>query len=343
MPVRPDEPGTGHPRTLPAPGPTPTDGPPARAEIEVPLHHPHRQDLLRREWRQQMGHLPHVRNLTLPHTNAHGLYRSRVQRRLVDDVGVSDQYTDELAGSSGGHESTVGAQVLVHLIGQGALRVADASRQADIGPGMLCIRDLRTPWDFAFTEPTTCRTLSLPRAALVEHIRTRTLPALTVVPRTAPAARLLLAHVDLARDLTTQLNGAGATAARDAMLMLLAGVITSETPHDEPQLAESLVAAATRYADTHLHDRDLSPAVIARALCVSVRTLHRAFATADESAMAYVRRRRLEKAHIDLTHAGTVAEVAARWHFADTSHFRRAYKAHFGHPPRGHDRVAVSS
>ncbi|WP_433654792.1 AraC family transcriptional regulator [Nocardia sp. CA-128927] len=269
-----------------------------------------------------------------------------MQRRLVGDVGVSDQYTDELAGSSGGDEPTDGAQVLVHIIREGALRVADASRQADIRPGMLCVRDLSTPWEFAFTQPTTCMTLSLPRAALVEHIRTRAFPSLTVVPRTAPAARLLLAHVNMAQALTSQLNGASAAAARDALLMLLAGVIASDAPPAEPLLAESVVAAATRYADKHLEDRDLSPTVIARALCVSVRTLHRAFATADESVMSYVRRRRLERAHSDLLYTGTVAEVAARWHFADTSHFRRAYKAHFGRPPRSpgrHDRVAFGS
>ncbi|WP_406187783.1 helix-turn-helix transcriptional regulator [Streptomyces sp. NBC_01006] len=68
---------------------------------------------------------------------------------------------------------------------------------------------------------------------------------------------------------------------------------------------------------------------------VSVRTLHRAFD--GETVMAYVRRRRLEGARSDLDRSGspyTVAEVAARWQFADPSHFRRAYRNAYGQSPR---------
>ncbi|WNI19548.1 helix-turn-helix domain-containing protein [Actinacidiphila sp. ITFR-21] len=45
----------------------------------------------------------------------------------------------------------------------------------------------------------------------------------------------------------------------------------------------------------------------------------------------------MEHARSELSAPGgpdTVAEVAARWQFADTSHFRRAYRAAYGHPPR---------
>jgi AraC-like DNA-binding protein len=45
--------------------------------------------------------------------------------------------------------------------------------------------------------------------------------------------------------------------------------------------------------------------------------------------MAYVRRRRLEGARRELDCPGspyTVADVAARWQFADSSHFRRAHR-----------------
>ncbi|MFI1919687.1 helix-turn-helix domain-containing protein [Nocardia sp. NPDC020380] len=126
----------------------------------------------------------------------------------------------------------------------------------------------------------------------------------------------------------------GSAAARDALVVLLAGLIAGGVRVGDPLLTDSLIAAATSFTEAHLHEPDLAPAMIARALCVSVRTLHRAFATTDETLMAYVRRRRLERARDALRHAATVAQVAERWHFADTSHFRRAYKAQFGHPPR---------
>ncbi|MEV0477801.1 helix-turn-helix domain-containing protein [Streptomyces prunicolor] len=81
----------------------------------------------------------------------------------------------------------------------------------------------------------------------------------------------------------------------------------------------------------HIHRTrlpDLTPATIARALNVSGRTLHRAFAD-GETVMAYVRRRRLEGARRELglpCGPFTVADVAARRQFADPSHFRRAHR-----------------
>jgi AraC-like DNA-binding protein len=46
---------------------------------------------------------------------------------------------------------------------------------------------------------------------------------------------------------------------------------------------------------------------------------------------AYVRRRRLELAAT--SGRPDVAEVAARWHFADSSHFARAFKHQYGETP----------
>ena len=70
---------------------------------------------------------------------------------------------------------------------------------------------------------------------------------------------------------------------------------------------------------------------------MSLRTLQRAFTATGESATSYIRRRRLARAHQELT-AGpwsglSVSELAARYHFADTSHFVRAFKQEYGHPP----------
>jgi AraC-like DNA-binding protein len=75
--------------------------------------------------------------------------------------------------------------------------------------------------------------------------------------------------------------------------------------------------------------------MIADALGVSVRTLYRAFSRqANSSVMGYVRERRLERARAELTSTRlTVSEIAARWHFADSSHFVKAYKKRFGETP----------
>ncbi|MFC7022952.1 helix-turn-helix transcriptional regulator [Promicromonospora thailandica] len=66
-----------------------------------------------------------------------------------------------------------------------------------------------------------------------------------------------------------------------------------------------------------------------------MRTLYRAFAQGSTSSvMAYVRERRLDRARLDLSGTRlTVSEVAARWQFADSSHFVKAYRKRFGTTP----------
>ncbi|WP_167449954.1 helix-turn-helix transcriptional regulator [Streptomyces hyaluromycini] len=323
----------------------PVDGAPwrNRASIAVPLQHPHRQDLLHEQWQRRFGHLAHVRQLRLPADRTAGMHRTRVERRLVGDVAVSRQFSDPIAGVSGHGDADGRADlVAVHIIRSGSLSVEDTARRADLGPGTLCIRDLHSRWRFAYTAPTDCRVLLLPRAALLGQLRRTRLPALTVAPATAPESRLLLAHLDTAWALSEHLGPAGTHAAGAALSLLLTGLIgthaaTAVPAHAPvPAPAPTLRAAATAYADRRLRDPGLTPAAIARALHVSVRTLHRAFAD-GESVMAYVRRRRLESARRELDHPGgeyTVADVASRWQFADPSHFRRTYRNTYGQPPR---------
>jgi AraC-like DNA-binding protein len=55
--------------------------------------------------------------------------------------------------------------------------------------------------------------------------------------------------------------------------------------------------------------------------------------------MGYVRERRPERAGAELmsTHL-SVSEIAARWHFADSSHFVKACRRRFGETPTGRRR-----
>ncbi|MFI5677493.1 helix-turn-helix domain-containing protein [Streptomyces cellulosae] len=129
---------------------------------------------------------------------------------------------------------------------------------------------------------------------------------------------------------------AGVRAARNSLVELVKGVLTRGFDDKEPRLAPALAQAAKDIADSRLTDPDLSPAVLARELNVSVRTLHRAFAAADESVSAYIRRRRLENARLELSSPDvrpSVSELAAHWRFADSSHFIRAFKKQFGQTP----------
>jgi AraC-like DNA-binding protein len=91
------------------------------------------------------------------------------------------------------------------------------------------------------------------------------------------------------------------------------------------------------YIDCHLDDPGLSPAGIAAAHHMSVRSLHLLFHRNGLTVGGHVRAQRLERCRADLADphlAGwSVGRIRGRWGFADAAVFGRAFKAAYGLPP----------
>lgn len=140
------------------------------------------------------------------------------------------------------------------------------------------------------------------------------------------------------QDTIHHLTDSGIEAARNALVELFHGVVRRYVDPGEPASVPAMVRAARELADRRLAHPELTPGLLARELHVSVRTLSRAFATTAEPAAAYIRRRRLEEALRDLAAGRTVSEVAARWQFADSSHFVRAFRKRYDRTPAEYSR-----
>lgn len=194
------------------------------------------------------------------------------------------------------------------------------------------------PWPRFETMPnTTNRILILPLSVLSPLLGGRSVTG----PLDSAEMRLLVAHVNMVHATIGDLGPAGVHAAHGALIELAKAVVKGRFDDVEPRLAPSLAQAAKELADRHLTDPELGPAMLARALNVSLSTLHRAFATEGLSVSAYIRRRRLEEARRALTapHGGlSVSEIAAHWHFSDSSHFIRAFKKRYGQTPKEYAR-----
>ncbi|MEU0530483.1 helix-turn-helix domain-containing protein [Amycolatopsis tolypomycina] len=151
-------------------------------------------------------------------------------------------------------------------------------------------------------------------------------------PAAAAEVQLLLAHTRVVHATLGDLSDGGVQAGRNALVELVRGVLHGYVDGTEPG---PLVHAAGNLADQLLTDPDLTPALLARHLKVSLRTLHRAFASTGEPVAAYIRRRRLEQARRALLSPSrpTVSEVAAHWQFADSSHFIRMFRRQYGRTP----------
>lgn len=104
---------------------------------------------------------------------------------------------------------------------------------------------------------------------------------------------------------------------------------------DESRLGR--LAPVIAFIDEHADD-ELTPEVLARIGCVSVRTLHAAFAEQlGESPMAYVRRIRLSRVRAELLRSDPltvrVTDVAVRWGFFHQSRFAQQYRDEFNELP----------
>lgn len=104
--------------------------------------------------------------------------------------------------------------------------------------------------------------------------------------------------------------------------------------------AETFIAA-------HLHDPALDVAMVASAMNMSVRQLHRVFAHSDRSISQWIWDRRLERAQEELVAASlrglSVGDIADRWGFSNQAHFARTFRSRYGLAPTQYRRTHAAA
>lgn len=109
------------------------------------------------------------------------------------------------------------------------------------------------------------------------------------------------------------------------------------SPDARAATAASLAGHVVQYMRAHLDDAALSAATIAAAHDISIRYLYTVLFRAGISLGDWIRTERLARCRADLARSGsrrqTVAAIAARWGFADATHFARVFRAAYGLSP----------
>jgi AraC family transcriptional activator of tynA and feaB len=146
------------------------------------------------------------------------------------------------------------------------------------------------------------------------------------------ATRVMASFLESLIAVVGNLDGAGRQAVASAALDLLPALIARHDGGDQPQPAKALLTAVRLYIDDQLTDPALSPASIAHAHAISLRTLYRLFESADDSVSGAIRDRRLSRCHADLTQGTdeSVTVIAFRWGFRNMSHFSRLFRERYG-------------
>lgn len=264
-------------------------------------------------------------------------YEAWVWRRWIDDLALVDCECGPCAGIRGRSQlaGTDGEYVIVLITCSGSETVAQEGAEANLQAGDAVAWDSTKPARFEVREPLTKRSLLIPRSALDEVSGRAWTTAGVLLDGRVPAVHLLTGYLDTLSRTLPELSPAGISAARNATLELFIGALQPGEPVDSSTVGPALRASMERWIERNLLAGELAPAAIAAAHSVSVRTVYRVFNTTGETVGEVVRVRRLAAARRDLTEGiESISAIAHRWRFSDSSHFSRAFKAHYGLSPQ---------
>jgi AraC-like DNA-binding protein len=286
-------------------------------------------------WREVVSvtHLPW--SIDLAPEDAPPLSGAWIRRRRLGDLDLIDCVCAPCSGRRTPTDlrRSPGEYVGVLIIHQGKEILSQAERDTMLHPGDALAWDSVEPAQFAVLEPLHKQTLLVPRPRFQQLFPRPELATARTLQ--GPAADLFTSYL---RFLTTmELDTLAAAAAGNAALELLGAALGSVILPSPSAMRDAKRVKVKGYIDAHLGDPGLKPRRIAEANAVSLRSLYSLFEDEGDTVSAYVRRRRLARAHADLIQLGSqlsITDVSSRWGFADTAHFSRSYRAQYGTSPR---------
>ena len=224
--------------------------------------------------------------------------------------------------------------------------------QAHLTAGEFAVYDTRRPYEVACgvggEHPTHMMTfmfppsmLPLPRNRLSALTATRFAAAVGLGDLTSQFLLQLARNID-------HYSPAEAARLSSAALEVLATRLAHEldandwgTPETRRHALRTTIQA---FIHQHLGDPGLSPATIAAAHHISLRSLHQLFHDEGLTVAGWIRRRRLEGCRRDLSDPALtsrpVAAIASRWGFSSAADFSRVFRAVHGLPPSEYRRFA---
>jgi AraC family transcriptional regulator, positive regulator of tynA and feaB len=274
-------------------------------------------------------------------------FQASVRRLWIDDLALVDARCDPCAGTRGvARIKNADIDYVVLLIAHsGRESVWLDGESTDMRSGDAVIWDTAKPGRFKVWEPMVKRSLFIPRAAWEEAAGRRSGPVGVILRRDAPTTELLTSYLGVLAHTVDRLPAHAVAAAREATLNLVAAATLPEAgPFAQFPSGEVLRATIGQWVERNIARPDLTPATIAQAHSVSVRTVHRVFEQSGETLGALIRRRRLARARLELVEGiNPITTIAARWGFSDPSHFTRAFRAQYGTSPTAFraDQVAL--
>ncbi|MDG4799579.1 helix-turn-helix domain-containing protein [Micromonospora sp. WMMD980] len=244
-------------------------------------------------------------------------------------------------------------QLVLPLSGRGV--VTQQRREGPLDPSAFALVDTVRPHgsrlrpDAATPGAVETLTVLVPHRALPLAPRRLTDLLAAPVPADAGMGALLAAFLRRIAAHPEQYAPADAWHLDRIALDLIGGVLAAPLDVERDLSVDARVtglrARVAAFVRRHLTDPALSPAAVAAAHHLSVRSLHRLFEGTGTTVGALIRTGRLDRAARELADPGlgrlSVAQIAARCGFAHPAHFSRAFRAAYGLSPGEHRERAV--
>ena len=275
--------------------------------------------------------------LKLEPTNRIQRYGSH-EARDIGDLLITDWRCPDLEGVRGKTMAAQEAESLVlFMVTTGRQIVQTPDETVVLRPGVLLLMSTRATGSFAIPGKVRKRTVRVPLTALAPYDTGAGVPDFLCLDTSAnPLARLTQDFLSGVDAQLGQMSSLDAEGARNALLVLIAGMIRSSHAPDvsETDFLPFLRQELEKWIAAHLTDGAIRVRDLAAAHNVAPRTVHRAFAATGDTMGALVRAHRLAAARNDLVHtAASVAAIAHRWGFCDASHLGREFRREFSMSP----------
>lgn len=227
------------------------------------------------------------------------------------------------------------------IVEQGALELRRGDQVSRLSAGTMCVSTSRQGLLWHIPETTTLHIALLPRT-LVRLPDDRLKVALD---RWFPEAQASAAMYGATMRTLFSLSAPPLTAAQNYLANALlehisayfAEALQPSPEHLPAARRDVLLLAAREFITERLFDAALTPEVVAAHLHISLRYLHKLFASIGLSVSSWIRASRIERcrrdlADPDLAHL-TIAEIGSRWGMPNATLFSRNFKDVVGETP----------
>jgi AraC-like DNA-binding protein len=270
-------------------------------------------------------------------------FEGEITHCLLEDLDLTHVIADyEIATRTRGHIARDVRQSCVFLfVRKGPMTLEQFGREALLNSNSCSLVDLGSPYVLKHAGVTDTFFLKAPEVVLrskFKDLQSHCAVARPIGPGMGSiAADLIASLVQNASD-----AGEEAAACLATQILDILAIAFEAGPTDVPE-GPSLAQAAVRrralaYIDRRISDTALDPAMVAAAIGVSTRYLHRVFESSEQSVSTHIRAKRLERARADLADEKmcqrSISEIALRNGFANQSSFATSFKREFGVSPR---------